>query len=180
MKYLAAFLTLLAGLLLDSSDAQASSAREIDIRTDAALERFVSEVSAGQEFLDSAKGVLVFPRVIKVGFGVGGEYGEGALRVNGETVQYYNTASGSFGFQLGAQSKAIFLLFMNDDSLEDFRGRKGWKVGVDGSVNLIKIGAAGSLDSQNLKDPLIGFVLTNRGLMYNLTLEGTKVTPINR
>lgn len=157
-----------------------SSAYEINTRIDAQLKRFVKEVGAGEEFLSSAKGVLVFPRVIKAGFGIGGEYGEGALRINGETVEYYNTAAGSIGFQLGAQSKAIFVLFMNDDALAKFRRSDGWKAGVDGSISLIKVGAAGAIDSHNTKDPIIGFVLTNKGLMYNLTLEGTKMSKIVR
>jgi len=169
----------LVGLLL-TGVAAATSSYEIDVRVDAQLKRFVKEVGAGQEFLDAAKGVLVFPRVIKAGIGIGGEYGEGALRVDGKTVQYYSTAAGSIGFQLGAQSKAIFVLFMNEDALEQFRASNGWKAGVDGSISLIKVGAAGSVDSQNAHDPIIGFVLTNKGLMYNLTLEGAKMTKIVR
>ncbi len=157
-----------------------SSAYEINTRVDAQLKRFVKEVGAGEEFLGSAKAVLVFPRVIKAGIGIGGEYGEGALRIDGETVQFYSTAAGSIGFQLGAQSKAIFVLFMSDEALAKFRRSDGWKAGVDGSISLIKVGAAGAIDSQNSRDPIIGFVLTNKGLMYNLTLEGTKMSKIVR
>jgi lipid-binding SYLF domain-containing protein len=171
---------LLVLMLLMASNAWSKPAYEIDLRVDSMLKRFVEEVGAGQEFLEAAKGVLVFPGVIKAGIGIGGEYGEGALRVNGETVQYYSTAAGSIGFQLGAQSKAIFVLFMSDDSLAQFRSSTGWKAGVDGSISLIKVGAAGAIDSQNTSDPILGFVLTNKGLMYNLTLEGTKMTKIVR
>jgi len=171
---------LLVLVLLMAGNAWSKSAYEIDLRVDSMLKRFVKEVGAGQEFLDAAAGVLVFPRVIKAGIGIGGEYGEGALRVDGETAQYYSTAAGSIGFQLGAQSKAIFVLFMNDESLAHFRSSDGWKAGVDGSISLIKVGAAGAIDSQNTSDPIIGFVLTNKGLMYNLTLEGTKMTKIVR
>lgn len=171
---------LVSAFLMTGNAWSKSSSYEINVRIDAQLKRFVKEVGAGQEFLDSAKGVLVFPKVIKAGIGIGGEYGEGALRVDGKTVQFYSTAAGSIGFQLGAQSKAIFVLFMSDDSLAKFRRSDGWKAGVDGSISLIKVGAAGAIDSHNTKDPIIGFVLTNKGLMYNLTLEGTKISKIVR
>ena len=171
---------LLLSMLLAAGNAWSTSAYEIDVRVDSLLKRFVKEVGAGQEFLDAAKGVLVFPRVIKAGIGIGGEYGEGALRIDGETVQYYSTAAASIGFQFGAQSKAIFVLFMTEASMAKFRRSDGWKAGVDGSISLIKVGAAGAIDSQNASDPIIGFVLTNKGLMYNLTLEGTKISKIDR
>jgi len=122
----------------------------------------------------------VFPSVIKAGFGIGGEYGEGALRVGGATVEYYSTVAASIGFQLGAQSKAVFLVFMQDEALQSFREANGWKVGVDGSVAIIEIGAGASLDTVNFEDPILGFILTNAGLMFNATLEGSKYTKIVR
>jgi lipid-binding SYLF domain-containing protein len=179
MKRFRAGIVLLAVSLL-AGNAWSASSFEIDTRVDNQLKRFVREVGAGQEFINSAKGVLIFPRVIKAGIGIGGEYGEGALRIDGKTAEYYSTAAGSIGFQLGAQSKAIFVLFMTDQALTRFRHSDGWKAGVDGSISLIKVGAAGSIDSQNVNDPIIGFVLTNKGLMYNLTLEGTKISKIER
>ncbi len=169
-------LTLL--LLVLPLQASAESAQEINIKVDTALERFLAEVQGGDRFLQAAAGVLVFPSVLKAGIGIGGEYGEGALRVNGETVEYYSTAAASIGFQLGAQTKAVFMLFMNEAALENFRTTAGWRAGVDGSINLIEIGTGGSIDTNNIRDPIIGFVLTNRGLMYNLTLEGSKFTKI--
>jgi lipid-binding SYLF domain-containing protein len=156
----------------------ADTAKEIEIRVAAALQRFVEEVDAGQAFLDASKGVLIFPSVLKAGFGIGGEYGEGALQVNGKTVDYYNTAAASIGFQIGVQTKTIILMFIENDALESFRGSDGWEVGVDGAVALIEIGVGGSIDTSNITDPVIGFVLSNKGLMYNLTLEGSKMTKI--
>lgn len=160
--------------------ASADSAQEIDIKVDAALERFRAEVQGGDRFLQAAAGIMVFPGVLKAGFGVGAEYGEGALRINGITVDYYSTAAASVGFQFGAQSKAVFVLFMDDQALESFRNTAGWRAGVDGSINLIKLGAGASLDTNNLQDPVVGFVLTNAGLMYNLTLEGSKFTRLDK
>ncbi len=124
--------------------------------------------------------MLVFPDVIKIGFGVGGEYGEGSLLVDGEPQAYYATAAGSFGFQIGAQFKAQLILFMTDAALERFRASSGWEVGVDGSVALITIGVGGKFDTATMQQPIVGFVFSNKGLMYNLTLEGTKITKIDR
>ena len=167
-------------LVVGSSVAFAKSAKEIDTSVDVALEQFGKDIKGGNEFLESAKGVLVLPSVIKAGVGIGGEYGEGALRMGGKTVDYYSTAAASFGFQLGAQSKTVVLVFMEDKALKNFRGSSGWEAGVDGSVALIELGTGGSTDSTNIKDPIVGFVFGNKGLMYNLTLEGSKFTKLVR
>jgi lipid-binding SYLF domain-containing protein len=160
--------------------ALAASAQEIDIKADATLERFYKEVGGGKEFAESAKGLLIFPSVLKAGIGVGGEYGEGVLRIGGKSAAYYSTAAASIGFQLGAQSKSIILAFMTAEALEKFQGSAGWEVGVDGSVALIELGAGGSIDTTNIQDPIVGFVFSNKGLMYNLTLEGSKITKLDR
>lgn len=160
--------------------AQAKSAEEIDAQVNASLADFRAQVGGADELMAKAEGVLVFPSVIKAGIGIGGEYGEGALRVGGETVDYYSTAAGSFGLQLGAQSKTVIILFMTDKALADFRNADGWEVGVDGSVALVKVGAGGSINTTNIQDPVIGFVTGQKGLMYNLTLEGSKMTKIER
>ncbi len=167
-------------LVVGSSTAFAKSAKEIDISVDVALEQFEKDVKGGKEFLKSAKGVLVFPSVLKAGIGVGGEYGEGSLRIDGKTVDYYSTAAASIGFQLGAQSKRVILVFMQESALKKFRESQGWEAGVDGSVALVELGAGGTIDTTNIKDPIVGFVFGNKGLMYNLTLEGSKYTKIVR
>lgn len=166
--------------LFSANSSHAAAAQEIDIEVSAALQRFESEVGGGKEFLRSAKGVLVFPSVIKAGIGIGGEYGEGALRIGGETVDYYSTAAASIGLQLGVQSKSVILVFIQQDALNKFRKSEGWKVGVDGSVALIKVGAGGAIDTVNIKDPIVGFVFGQKGLMYNLTLEGSKLTRLDK
>jgi lipid-binding SYLF domain-containing protein len=168
-----------AAFILPSAS-MAKSAKEIDIQVDVALEKFNKDITGGKEFLASAKGVLVFPSVIKAGIGIGGEYGEGALRIKGKTVDYYSTAAGSIGFQLGAQAKTVILVFMEDNALKNFRDSKGWEAGVDGSVALVELGTGGSIDSSNIKDPIVGFVFGNKGLMFNLTLEGSKFTKLVR
>ena len=160
--------------------AYADSATEIDIGVKETLKHFRKAIPGGSEFLQKAKGVLVFPSVIKAGFVVGGEYGEGALLIGDKTVQYYSTASASIGFQLGAQSKSIVLVFLTKQALENFRNSKGWEAGVDGSVALIKWGTGKDINTADINDPIVGFVFSNKGLMYNLTLEGSKYTKITR
>jgi lipid-binding SYLF domain-containing protein len=172
-------LTLILSYLLVSVS-YAGTAKEIDVSVDVALERFQEEVKGAKEFLQSAKGVLVFPGVFKAGIGIGGEYGEGALRMGGKTVSYYSTAAASIGLQLGAQKKTIILVFMQDEALKKFRESSGWEVGVDGSVALVKVGAEASIDTTNIRDPIVGFVFGQKGLMYNLTLEGSKFTKIKK
>ena len=173
-------LSLVIGAFWQPGTSYAKSAKEIDVRVDTALERFNNDIKGGKEFLKTAKGVLVFPSVIKAGIGIGGEYGEGAMRINGKTVDYYSTAAASIGFQLGAQSKTVIVVFMQEDALKKFRASSGWEAGVDGSVALIELGAGGSIDTTNIKSPIVGFVFGNKGLMYNLTLEGSKYTKIVR
>ena len=166
--------------LFISSAVYAADAREIDVSVDVALERLHKEVKGSSDLLAKADGYLVFPKVIKAGIGIGGEYGEGALRIGGKTVAYYSTAAASIGLQLGAQQKSIIIAFLTKDSLSRFRKSDGWEVGVDGSVALIEVGAGGSIDSSNIKDPIVAFVFGQKGLMFNLTLEGSKFTKLDK
>jgi len=165
---------------LASQPAAAASATEIDVEVVAALNRFDQEVPAGRELLAKAKGVLVFPKVIKAGFGIGGEYGEGALRIGGRSVGYYNLISASIGLQLGAQSRAEMILFMTDEALERFQRSDGWEAGVDGSVALITTGVAGEIDTNTINEPVIGFIFGEQGLMANLSLEGAKISKLEK
>ena len=170
----------LLALALPHSTARAASAVEIDIKSEATLRQFVETIDGAQAFLDGSKGVLVFPGVFQIGFILGGQYGEGALRIDGRSVDYYNLAGGSIGFQLGAQSRSIVLVFMDQAALDQFRQSSGWQVGVDGSITLVELGAADSLTSLNSKDPIVAFVFDNKGLMYNLSLEGSKFTRLDK
>lgn len=118
--------------------------------------------------------------MVKAGFGFGGEYGEGALLIRGRTAEYYNTISASIGFQLGVQERSVIIMFMTEPALQQFRSTAGWKIGVDGSVAIITVGVGGSIDTNKITSPVVGFVLDPKGLMYNLTLEGSKITRITR
>lgn len=153
-----------------------SKRQSIDASVDGTLSRLFTTVQGSRELVSKARGVLVFPSVLQAGFIVGGQYGEGALRVGGASVGYYSTISGSFGLQAGAQSKAIIFLFMTQDSLDKFRNADGWSVGGDASVALVKVGANGAIDTTTATAPVQVFVLTNAGLMGDLSLQGTKVS----
>lgn len=157
---------------IGAGTASASPARNVDVT----LERLRQRVHGSGDLLRRAFGVLVFPTIIKAGIGIGAEYGEGALLVRGRTAGYYNCLSGSIGFQLGAQARSVVILFMTEEALAKFSRTDGWKVGVDGSVALITIGAAGSVDTDRITSPVVGFIFDGKGLMYNLTLEGTKIS----
>ena len=165
-------------LVLTASSVQADSKERIDTGTRKALLDLRGHHEGAGELLDRAVGVLVFPDVVKMGFGVGGQYGEGSLLVAGEPVAYYATAGASFGLQLGAQIKSEVLLFMTGEALQNFRSTQGWKVGLDASVALVKPGTGGSLDTGSMEDPIIGFIFSDKGLLYDLTMDGTKITRI--
>jgi lipid-binding SYLF domain-containing protein len=176
-------LTLCALVLLTGPSApvaQAASAAAIDADRRATIERFYSQIGGARELANKSYGILVFPSVVKAGFGIGGEYGEGALMVRGQPTTYYNTVGASFGFQLGVQARSVIIMFMTPEALQQFRRSNGWKVGVDGSVAIITVGVGGSIDTNKIVSPVIGFILDPKGLMYNLTLEGTKISRISK
>ena len=157
----------------------AATRRDIDAGIDNTLERLYKEVRGARELVGKANGVLVFPNVLAAGFVVGGEYGKGALRVHGAHAGYYSVASLSVGFQAGAQSKAVVILFMTQDAYNKFRNSKGWTAGADASVAIVHVGANGEIDTTTANNPVSAFVLTNAGLMANLNLEGTKISRLD-
>lgn len=171
-------LTCHPGMVSDAfaNESDESKRRAIDAKVHETLSKLYANVKGSRELVGKANGALVFPSVIKVGFVAGGEYGEGALRVGGKSVGYYNTVSGSFGLQAGAQSKAVIFLFMTHDALNSFRHAKGWSVGGEGSVALLKVGANGAIDTTTATAPVNAIVLTNAGLMGDVSLSGTKVS----
>jgi lipid-binding SYLF domain-containing protein len=144
------------------------------------MEDFFNQIWSGRELANKATAILIFPTVVKAGIGIGGEYGEGVLHVRGRTSGFYNIISASVGFQLGAQARSVIIMFMTDGALANFQRTDGWKVGVDGSITVIAIGAGGQIDTNSIRSPVIGFIFDQKGLMYNLTLEGSKISRINR
>jgi lipid-binding SYLF domain-containing protein len=174
-----ACLTLILGFFFTSTS-YAATGKEIEAGADAALKLFYEKVKGGKALLQKAKGVLILPGVFKAGLGVGVEYGEGALRIGGKTVEYYSIAAGSVGLQIGAQKKNVILAFMDNEALKKFRASSGWKAGVDGSVAAINVGAGASVDTVKINEPIVSFIFGQRGLMANATIEGAKFTKLVR
>lgn len=160
----------------NSADSSNAKAAQFNAEVDQALAELRKQTPGSDRLLQQAKGVLVFPNVYKAGFGVGGELGKGALRVNDQTVGYYNTTAASFGFQMGAQARMIVYMFMTDKALSDFRNSSNWSVGGNANVTLVKVGANGQIDAATVQQPVIAFVYGNTGLMYDLSLQGSKIT----
>ncbi|AMR79819.1 YSC84-related protein [Cupriavidus nantongensis] len=186
------FLTASAGLALgtlatgactttkpDAPADKAARRRELDSGADATLSRLYSSVNGSRELGSRARGILVFPKTLSAGFIVGGEYGDGALRSGGGTRGYYRLISGSVGWQIGAQSKSVILMFMTQDAYDKFVRSSGWTAGVDATVALATVGANGVLDTNTAQQPIVGFVLTNAGLMAGLSFEGSKITRLD-
>lgn len=160
--------------------AEAASAAEINASVNEAITRFYKEVDDAKEFMAQAKAVLVMPNVTKAGFYVGGQYGEGALRVGDTTKGYYNLIASSLGFTFGAQRMDIIIAFMTDEALKGFQKFEGWEIGVDANVALIDVGCGKRLDTTTLRDPIDSFVFDAKGLMLDISLKGAKFTQIKK
>jgi lipid-binding SYLF domain-containing protein len=154
----------------------AARRKAIDAGVDSSLSMLFQQVPDSRDLVNRAAGVLVFPSVMEAGFVVGASRGQGALRVGGKTVSYHATTSGSFGLQAGAQSTAVFLLFMTQDALKRFQNSSGWTVGADASVTMLTVGATAQVTTATAQQPVIGYVLSNRGLMAGVTLDGARIT----
>ncbi|HKX19383.1 MAG TPA: YSC84-related protein [bacterium] len=170
----------LVGSLLLPAVSQAKTAQEIDASVNAAIQRFDQEVHGGAEFLATAKGVLVLPEVVKAAFVLGGQYGEGALRVGEQTTGYYSYGGGSWGASIGIQKKDIILVFRDADALTKFENSSGWRAGVDGSVTLVNVGTGTDLSTMQINQPIVGFVVGQKGLMFDVSLTGSKITKLQR
>ncbi len=172
-------LILLAYLCL-ITPSHAASKQEIDAKVQESLETFYTSSSAGKQLAEKAYGILVFPSVTKAGFIVGGEYGEGALISAGNTEAYYNIVSVSVGYQIGVQLHSQVILFMTQEALERFRYSNGWDAGFAGSIAVVNAGASKEFTIDNVQEPVIAFIFSEKGLMGNLTLEGSKVSKIEK
>ena len=168
-----------AAALAAAPAAHAASAGDIDARVDIALNRLLADSVTAQALAERALAVLVFPQIVKAGFGIGGQYGEGALRQNDATVGYYSIASASFGFQAGAQAYAEAIFFMTPESLDYLRRSKGFEIGADANVAVVNQGVAVDATSTTLQQPIVAFVFGQQGLMAGATIEGSKISRIH-
>jgi lipid-binding SYLF domain-containing protein len=164
--------------LVASAGAFSHSKAELDASSDRALKHFYALNPANRALAERAAGILVFSHVTKGGIGVAGEFGEGVLRVRGATVDYYSVGSASVGLTLGFAKHSEIIMFMTPDALDHFTRTEGWSVGADTAVALVSQGAGGQYDSATVGKPIIGFVFGEKGLLGDLSFEGTKVTKI--
>jgi lipid-binding SYLF domain-containing protein len=162
-----------------ASQSFGGTAKEIDASADAALDRFYKNVKDAKEVAQRAKGMLIMPNVKKGALIVGGEYGQGVLRIGGKSADYYSMISGSIGLQIGGQAKDIIFAFMSGDALKKFRQSKGWEAGVDGNVALVTLGAGESAITAMGKDPIVAFVFDVKGLMADMSLKGAKFSKLD-
>ena len=173
---IAAIAMLLSFGLLNS--ALAGKAQEIDTEADVTLERLY-KVDGGREFAEKAKALLIMPSVGKGALIVGIEHGKGALRIGGETVDYYSLSAGSVGLQIGGEAKDIVIAFMTTPALEQFRNSKNWEAGVDGNIAMVAAGDGGTLSNISGKDPIQAIVFDVKGLFLDFSLKGGKFSKLD-
>jgi len=161
------------------SPASAASSAEIDKKVEIALETLYRGSPAARELSTVAKGILVFPDIIKGGLIVGGQYGEGALLIQGKNAGYYNTVAASYGLQAGVQSFGYALFLMTDEALQYLQKSSGWEIGVGPSVVVVDKGLARNLSTTTAKEDIYAFAFGQKGLMAGLGLQGSKITRIN-
>jgi len=158
----------------------AATAEDLDKGAADALQMLYRTNPFAQDLSKQARAILVFPNIVKAGLVFGGSYGEGVLRQNGRAVDYYNTASASWGLQAGAQSYGYALFLMNDKAVDYLRTSKGWEIGVGPTVVIVNEGVAKNLSTTTAKDDVYGFIFDQKGLMAGISLEGSKITRIER
>jgi len=162
------------------STAHAETPEHIDRSSDAALQQLYDTNPAARAIAEHARAILVFPSIVKAGFVVGGAFGEGELKEGSEVRSYYNSVTGSVGFQAGAQSYGYVVFLMNQDAVRYVHRSEGWEVGVGPTIVIVDAGVAGNLSTTTLKDDAYAFIFDQKGLMAGVSLEGTKITPIDR
>ena len=158
---------------------ESAEAAQIDREVDAALKKLLEGTPEVEMFRKDAKGILVFPNIVKGGFLIGAQYGKGALRKEGKTVGYYSTLAASYGLQAGVQAFGYAMFFMNEKSLEYLDESAGWEVGVGPSIVVMDKGMGKSLTTTTGRSDVYAFIFDQQGLMAGLGLQGSKITKIN-
>lgn len=176
--FIALALVLMHSILATSVNA--AGAAEIDRDVSSALKKLYNKYPSAKALAQDAKGVLVFPHVVKGGFLVGGLYGEGALRKSSKTVGYYNTVAASYGLQAGLQEYAYALIFMKESALDYLDRSDGWEIGVGPSIVIVDEGMAKSMTTTTARADVYAFFFSQKGLMAGLGLQGSKITKISK
>lgn len=163
----------------DTGGDPAARRQAIDSAAYSALSRLYAQQPGTKELVGSARGVLIFPSFVSAGFVFGAGSGQGVLRAGGRSAGYFRMTEASAGLLAGAQSQAVFILFMTDEGLKRFQDSRGWTVGTDASISMFNVGANAQLTTQTVRQEVIGFVMTNAGLMGNVSLNGNRVTRLD-
>ena len=156
----------------------AHNRHEVDRQVVDAITQFEALNPANKSLSGKSAGMLVFPKVTKGGVGVAAEHGDGVLQVNGKTVGYYSVSAASVGLTLGVAQHSEIIMFMTKDSLDKFRATKGWSIGADAGITMVKSGATGEYDSKIEEKPILAFQWGEKGLLGDLSIEGEKITQI--
>ena len=178
-RYLMLLLALTAMVCGGVTAVKAQKAAELNKKVDEATAQLYAGTPAAKELSKVAKGILVFPSIKKAGFIVGGQHGEGVMRVKGKTTGYYKTTAGSFGLQAGAQKFGYAMFFMTDSALGYLKSSKGWEVGVGPSIVVVDEGAARALTTSTARSDIYVFFFGQKGLMAGLGIQGSKITEIH-
>jgi len=160
--------------------ANAATAEDLNKDADQALKSLYRSNPVAEQISKKARAILVFPNIIKAGLIFGGSYGEGLLREGPKVVDYYNSVSGSWGLQAGAQSYGYVVFLMNNKAVDYINRSEGWEIGVGPTVVVVNEGAAKNLSTSTLKDDAYAFIFDQSGLMASLSIEGTKISRIKR
>ena len=179
-RNLCAVVSVALATLLLSAVSFGATKDQIDESVHNTLIQFDQLNPANQDLVKRAKGMLVFPNVTKGGVGVAGEFGEGVLRVNGQNVGYYSLSSASVGLTLGLAKHNEIIMFMTQEALDKFTSTKGWSVGADTGVAVLSKGAGGDYDTKTLQRPILGFVFGEKGLIADVSLDGSKISQLKR
>jgi lipid-binding SYLF domain-containing protein len=163
-----------------ANTASAATAEDLDKDAQQALEMLYKADPTAKTLAKSAKAILVFPNIIKAGLVFGGSYGEGELLVGSKVDGYYNSVTGSWGLQAGAQSYGYALFLMNDKALNYLRKSKGWEIGVGPTVVVVDEGVAKNLSTSTLRKDVYAFIFDQQGLMAGVSIEGSKISRIKR
>ena len=185
MKYFHLIVILLvfaftAGTFISPNFTAAASTAEIDRDVTSALENLYAKSASAKSLGQKAKGILVFPSIVKGGFVVGGQYGEGALIKHGKTSGYYNTIQVSYGLQAGLQKYGYVLFFMTDSAMKFLDRSDGWELGVGPSIVVVDVGRATSKTTTTLQSDIYAFFFDQKGLMGGLGLQGTKISRVKK
>jgi lipid-binding SYLF domain-containing protein len=175
-----AHMAVVMGVAILAAPASAETAAEINTGVETARDKCAADVPGCETAAEKAQGMLVFPKVTKGAIGVGGSYGEGALIVDDKPEAYYSTAAASIGLQLGGETYSQIIMFTTKEALDSFRSSSGWEVGANAKVAMIDQGKAADVNSIIADNPVVAFVFGQQGLMGDLSVEGAKITKLDR